>query len=123
MLGGHLDFGTMTGAYAPHVRAGKLRLVAIGAGERINDFPDVPTLREVGFDYIALSYQGVMGPKGLPEPIAKKLKDVFKKARNEPSYVEFEKKLLLVPTNETRKAFERRMIENYRNIGKYLKKE
>ncbi len=122
LLGGHIEVGAVSGENIPQVRAGRLRLLALAIDERIKEFPEVPTLRELGYDFVALSYCGIAGPKGLPEPVIKKLEDVFRKARDESVYVETMKKIYLVPTPEVGKDFEKRMVDNYVNAGNYLKK-
>lgn len=122
LLGGHVHVGANSGSHIPQVRAGKLRLLFNATAERVREFPEVPTLRELGFDFIALSYSGVAGPKGLAQPIARKLEEAFRKARNDPVYLETLKKLSLFPMNEVGKEFEVRIVEMYGTVGKYLKK-
>ena len=49
--------------------------------ERTKFYPDLPTTAELGFPtVISASTRGIAGPKGIPEPIMKKLQEVFKKA-------------------------------------------
>ena len=49
--------------------------------ERTKFYPDLPTTAELGFPgVISASTRGITGPKGMPEPILKKLYDEFKKA-------------------------------------------
>jgi tripartite-type tricarboxylate transporter receptor subunit TctC len=58
----------------PHVRAGKLRALAVGGSARSPILPDVPTAAEAGLpDYYAASWYGIMVPKGTPAPIVDKL--------------------------------------------------
>jgi len=122
LLGGHVNVATLSGATVPLVRAGKLRLLATATPTRLKEFPDVPTLQELGFDYVTLTLCGILAPKGLPEPIAQKLEEVFAKARNGPAFQETMKNLSLIPELSTGKDFERRMIEHYRKIKDYLGK-
>ena len=86
LLGGHLDSVSASSGWAPLVDAGKFRLLATYGLERSVRYPQVPTLREIGYDVISLSPLEVMGPKGLPKPIVKKLHDAFKKAMDDPEY-------------------------------------
>jgi tripartite-type tricarboxylate transporter receptor subunit TctC len=63
------------------VKDGKLRAVAITTGKRSPKLPNVPTLSESGapgFD--VFSWQGVVGPKGLPQPVVRRLHEAFVKA-------------------------------------------
>lgn len=70
LLGGHIDVMTSTtSAPVPHHRAGKLRIVAIGAAKRLGgDLATVPTWRELGVDAQFANWRGMVGPRGLTEP-------------------------------------------------------
>jgi len=58
----------------PHVKAGKLRMIALFADARHPDFPDVPTIGELGYPQVNLPiWQGFYGPLGIPDPIKQKL--------------------------------------------------
>ena len=57
-----------------HVRAGKLRALAVSSAQRNPLYPDVPTIAESGFKgFEALSWSGMSLPKGVPQPIVDKL--------------------------------------------------
>lgn len=54
----------------PQIRAGLVRPLAVAAPERLKDLPDVPTMAEAGVaDFNVSSWNGLMVPKGTPEPI------------------------------------------------------
>ena len=58
----------------PHVKAGKLILLAINGSRRNSDYPDVPTLTEVGINGADVPiFFGFYGPKGLPDEIVQKI--------------------------------------------------
>ena len=58
----------------PHVKAGKLKLLAIFADDRHPDFPEVPTMAELGYAQVATPiWQGFYAPHGVPEAIREKL--------------------------------------------------
>ena len=68
-----LLFGTM-GDVVPHIRAGKLRALAVTGARRIPALPDVPTMIEAGVPgYEAVAWFGVMAPAATPRPIVLKL--------------------------------------------------
>ena len=77
--------------FMPYVKAGKLRVLAAASTTRQRDLPDVPTLRELGYDVVTDAYFGVGAPLGLPEPIRRKLEDATLKVARDPA---FQKKLL-----------------------------
>lgn len=56
------------------VREGRLKLLAVGGGERSTEFPDVPTVAESGYgDYNASSWSAMLAPAGTPKPIVDRL--------------------------------------------------
>jgi tripartite-type tricarboxylate transporter receptor subunit TctC len=58
----------------PHIRAGKLRALAVSSAQRNPLYPDVPTIAEAGYKgFEALSWSGLSVAKGTPQPIADKL--------------------------------------------------
>lgn len=62
------------GAPLPHVRAGRLRALAVGGDKRAPQVPDVPTVAEAGVaGYYSSSWAGVVVPKGTPPAIIHKL--------------------------------------------------
>jgi len=79
ILGGHIPLMSGTTEFAPHVRAGKLRLLATLGRERNKAFPDVPTVKESGWDTITESPFGIGGPKNMDPALVKILHDAFKK--------------------------------------------
>jgi tripartite-type tricarboxylate transporter receptor subunit TctC len=75
--------GQVTAAFAdagpvsPQVKAGTLRALAVAAAKRMDDFPDVPTMKEAGADIDAILWSGMFAPKGTPPEIARKLEREF----------------------------------------------
>jgi tripartite-type tricarboxylate transporter receptor subunit TctC len=58
----------------PHVKAGKLRALAVAAPKRLTAAPDIPTFEEAGVPGIeGSSWQGIMVPRGTPRPIVTRL--------------------------------------------------
>lgn len=59
---------------APHIKAGKVRALAVSGEKRNPSFPDVPTMKESGFpDLVSYSWFGLSGPAKLPAPIVERL--------------------------------------------------
>jgi tripartite-type tricarboxylate transporter receptor subunit TctC len=82
LLGKHVDvlFCTVADNYTQW-KAGRIRMLTIMDKERTKFYPDLPTTAELGFPgVISASTRGIAGPKGMPDPILKKLYDEFKKA-------------------------------------------
>ena len=77
------------GAPLPHVRAGRLRALAVGADKRAPQLPDVPTVTEAGVaGYYSSTWAGVVVPKGTPTPIITKLNAAIVKVLSTPEVKE-----------------------------------
>ncbi|ABM36336.1 Uncharacterized protein UPF0065 [Polaromonas naphthalenivorans CJ2] len=80
LLGGQVDFMFDPGIGLNHVRAGKLRLLAVGSPKRSPLFPDVPTLSEVGLKgFDADTVFGFYAPTGTPVAIVTRLNSEINK--------------------------------------------
>ncbi|HMN83936.1 MAG TPA: tripartite tricarboxylate transporter substrate binding protein [Burkholderiaceae bacterium] len=80
LLGGQIEALADSSSWAPHVKAGKLRLLATWGEKRTQEFPDVPTLKDSGYDVIVDAPNGVGAPRGLDAAIETKLREAFKAA-------------------------------------------
>ena len=71
LLGGQISaMSSPVGDYLPHVKSGKLRVLAVSGTERSQFFPDVPTYRQQGFDITVREWYGVFLPgKASPEVV------------------------------------------------------
>jgi tripartite-type tricarboxylate transporter receptor subunit TctC len=58
---------------AAHIRQGSVRAVAMSSALRHPSFPDVPTLREQGYDLVTSSWFGLSGPARMPQPVVERL--------------------------------------------------
>ncbi len=65
-------------AALPHIKAGKIRPIAVSSLQRNPLYPDVPTVAESGYkDFQALSWSGLSVAKGTPQPIVEKLESAM----------------------------------------------
>jgi len=88
LLGGQLMAAADSTGFAPHVAAGKLRVLVTWGEQRLPKFPDVPTLKEVGVPIVQASPYGIGGPKGMDTATVQRLHDAFKRAMEMPNHVE-----------------------------------
>ncbi len=82
LLGKHVDvlFCTVADNYNQY-KAGKIRLLTIMDKERTKFYPELQTTAELGYPTVlSASTRGMGAPKGVPQPILKKIEDTFKKA-------------------------------------------
>jgi tripartite-type tricarboxylate transporter receptor subunit TctC len=76
------------GTIVPRVKSGEVRALAVMDEARSKFLPDVPTMKELGYPtVISSSTRGIAAPKGTPEPIIAKLRDVLKRAMENPDHV------------------------------------
>ena len=90
ILGGQIDVGVdnVGGAWTSHVNSGQVRPLILMDKERSKFYPNTPTTVEMGYSRVVMSSsRGIVGPKGIPEPIIKRLQVVLKKAMENPEHV------------------------------------
>jgi tripartite-type tricarboxylate transporter receptor subunit TctC len=75
-----------TNSIVPHVRAGRVRALAVTGAQRAHSLPEVPTMIEAGVPgYEVTAWSGVIGPAGLPRPVLERLNAAVNGAINEPA--------------------------------------
>jgi tripartite-type tricarboxylate transporter receptor subunit TctC len=89
LLGGQIDFMFDPGIGLQHVKAGKLKLLAVGSPKRSPQFPDVPTLDEMGMKgFDADTWFGFYAPGGTPQPVVARLNTEINKVLRSPAFIE-----------------------------------
>ena len=84
LLGGHVDLlHEEPGVVMSLIEAKQIKPVVIFTEKRLEQFPDVPTARELGWDVILGRWRGLAAPKGTPMERIQTLHDAFKKAMND----------------------------------------
>jgi tripartite-type tricarboxylate transporter receptor subunit TctC len=79
LLGGHMQMGVISNQ-DEYVRAKRLKLLAYVCQERSKEFPQVPSLKEVGYNVDVKIWYGFAGPKGVPKEIVETLDNAFYQA-------------------------------------------
>lgn len=97
VLGGHTTLQADSTGWRPLVDAGELRLLTIWTAERSRNWPDVPTLKELGYPFVFDSPFGIAGPKGMDPMIVAKLHDAFKAAVEDQATIATMTKYDMVP--------------------------
>ncbi|HXF65244.1 MAG TPA: tripartite tricarboxylate transporter substrate binding protein [Burkholderiales bacterium] len=97
LLAGEVDmmFNTLAPALA-HIRSGRLRALAVGGERRSELFPELPTIKESGYDFKTGGWYGVLAPRATPQPVLNTLYSGILKA---------------LANAELRKLFEKSAIE------------
>lgn len=87
LLGKHVDVAVVhPQEVTEHLNKGTLKALVVYSEKRIKTLPDVPTAKEKGYNVVMGVTKGISAPAGLPDDIAKKLHDVFKKVMDEEDF-------------------------------------
>jgi tripartite-type tricarboxylate transporter receptor subunit TctC len=122
LLGGHVDAAAQTTEWKAQVDAGKLRLLAILMDERMPQYPQVPTLKEEGYNIVAPSIIAIVGPKGLPKDRVKILHDAFHKSLEDTAFKNSLEQFAMSVTYKNTEALGKFMQQLYENASDLIKK-
>lgn len=89
LLGGHINVYAMAvdTSTMSYVKEGKLRILAFISEQKIAGYENIPSIEEMyGVGYP--NFLGIGGPKGMPEPVVKRLADVYSKAMKDPEFIQ-----------------------------------
>ncbi len=102
------------------IRAGKIRLLTMLPDRRGPYFPDIPTLKELGYDinYVTIRHV-VEAPPNTPPHIVRVLEEAFSKAVKEPAYIEWAKKNYVVIEPLSAQEFCKEVAEAYPRIERF----
>ena len=125
-LGGQVSLVPVVPAAAlPHVQAGKLKILAGAGAKRLAALPEVPTFRELGYDFEYHLWVGMFAPAGTPAPIVGTLRDAVKRAAQSQEFIQSLAKLQVEMAYLDAPEFEqfwradaRRVIDVVRRIGR-----
>lgn len=103
------------------INSGKLRLLASASPVRWREFPNVPTMKEAGYDVEIDSWLGIAAPKGTPRPIVEKLQQAALAALKDPEVLE---RITLAGVDVealTGAQYEKLLIQGTETMGRALK--
>lgn len=89
VTGGHADIGYVGAIFYKHVEAGSIKLIGVALGERLPRLPDVPTLREQGYDEQVEMIVALVAPKGVDPDAKAKLLAAADKLANDKETQDF----------------------------------
>ena len=114
VLGGQVD-----GAWAPlpsaetYLRSGQMRLLAVTGAERVKDYPQVPTFRELGIDSPFVLWIGMVAPKGMPPERLSFLRDACARIVEDPGYHQLAAKYGIEISYAPADAFEKQVRDEF----------
>lgn len=123
VLGGHVDLGMIGLLFVESALAGKVKTLASESEKRFTALPDVPTLKEQGYNLSQETLFLLMGPKDMPEEAAKRIMDAMAKLGDTAEYKEqIYNRLKMEPTDTSAGAAQKRLDGIYENAVKNYKK-
>jgi tripartite-type tricarboxylate transporter receptor subunit TctC len=124
LIGGQVDvtFNGMVATY-PHVKAGKIKLIAVSSDKRNSQLGDVPTVAETLPDFLTGSWQGLLAPAGTPKAIIDKVNAEVLKITSMPDVKERLTTLGAEPTSMSPVDFSKWMSREIPAMAKIVKDE
>ena len=108
LLGGHGFLSALsTGAVTPHASAGKLRVLANSGANRLPAYPDLPTLKELGYDTEIYLWTGLFAPKGVPDSVLGTIGKAVKQAVDDPEFRSASEKMQMPPAYQDAAEFKK----------------
>jgi tripartite-type tricarboxylate transporter receptor subunit TctC len=87
LMGGHVDaVATAAGTVGQQIKAGKLRALAGWGENRIAAMPDLPTMKESGYDAVFYIWCGLFAPAATPQSVIKALREAARKTVQDPQF-------------------------------------
>ncbi len=121
LLGGHVDACSSGLGWIPFVESGQLRVLATHGRERMQKFPAVPTLKELGYGFVSETYHSILGPAGLSVEVVKKLEDAFVKGTETIEFKKAMESLDLTPILLRSKEYEQHLKDKWFRTEKLFK--
>lgn len=119
MVGGHIT-ASSGGAHQnqDHIKTGKVQILVLYGEERMKVFPDIPAVKDLGYHMNAEGYFYIVASKGTPQPVMRRVEEVFHKGMVNPKFREtmpkIEMEVAYKYSEETKEYFE----SEYHSIGK-----
>ncbi|NWF92740.1 MAG: tripartite tricarboxylate transporter substrate binding protein [Syntrophaceae bacterium] len=122
LLGGHIHAVSVSPPEGiEHVKSGRLKIMALFAEKRFELFPDVPTVREQGINFVMGMWRGLIAPKGTPPDVIKKLHDAFKQGMDDPVFRKNARDMSVNLHYLGPEAFEKLMAHDHEFFGQLVK--
>ena len=123
IAGGHIDAAaTNPGNVKPMIDAGKVRVIAVSSDRRLEDFPNVPTYKERGWNLVRYQWRGVMAKTGTPKPILERLVAAVQKAQQTTEWKTYLKQVTQLDGFQGPDAFRTQLLEDMREMEVVKKK-
>ena len=122
VLGGHVTAMSDSTEWLPHVKEGSLRLLVTHGERRMKSLPNVPTMRELGYDFINETVFMIAAPKGTPAPVIKKLDEALHKGMEDPEFINTIAAMEFDVTYRNSADLKKYLDDAYNRFGAMIKK-
>ncbi len=123
VAGGHVDAAaTNPGNVKPMIDAGKVRVLAVSADKRLEDFPDVPTYKEKGWDVVRYQWRGMMAKAGTPKAVVDRLAGAMQKAQQTQEWKSYLKRVTQLDGYQGPDAFSAQLTQDVKETEAVKKK-
>jgi tripartite-type tricarboxylate transporter receptor subunit TctC len=86
LMGGHVDACAAGAEFIPFAKEGQVRILVTHGEKRSPQFPNMPTMKELGYDFAKETVFSMFGPANLPPDVLSKLEAGFKKGTETPEF-------------------------------------
>lgn len=121
VMGGHVEFASLTSELVGSVKSGQTRLLAVISEKRSPKFPEVPTLKELGYPFANDAVFAMVAPSDIDPAVAKKLGEAFARAAKDKEYLDALDKINMIPVYYDGRAFDAFLRYHWKVINKHLK--
>jgi tripartite-type tricarboxylate transporter receptor subunit TctC len=107
------------------IKGGAMRALVSSSAERLKEFPEIPTAREMGVGPLeqVMGWSGLYGPPGLPPEVVNKWVEVLKKVAQDPDWIKGNATVAAIPAIRSpadTEKFAREQVELYEKLGTAL---
>ncbi|MDA8125645.1 MAG: tripartite tricarboxylate transporter substrate binding protein [Deltaproteobacteria bacterium] len=120
LMGGHVEFASLTSEFVASVKSGQTRVLATMNERRSPKFPKTPTLKDAGYDFVNDAVYAVVGPANLPPAVAAKLEAAFAEAAKNEEYRATLDRIDMESVYYNGKDFEGFLRDQWKKINKHL---
>lgn len=123
LLGGHVDTLSGTGSHIPYCKSGKFKLLLVYTSKRMKEFPDVPTLYDLGYTQLPEGPVGhvILAPRGIPEDRKETLEKVFTDIIKSRPYARLLGRIDAIPDYKNSSETKKSLAEEHRKWGEIIK--
>lgn len=121
VLGGHVEATVgIISSVVPFLETGEMRLLASASGDRWEQAPDAPTLKELGYDIAIQSYMGIGAPKDVSDEKIAIISEAFRKAFEDAEFQDLMKKINIPSVYKSGEEYKELVNKGYEENKKLI---